>query len=177
LLEIFQGYYARRKATLSSRATRHHCPLMRPTAFIAARTTCGRSLAGFAAKASFQNAAPRAEKAVWLRDPCALRTSCRQRAVESWRHRGDRPPLRREQAALGLGFGHLLKGDRTIIAMREASAARMGGDGSRSTRRGRNWRLVTRAALANYIVVPATALGLLLLFDVHPMVAAGLSLP
>ena len=41
----------------------------------------------------------------------------------------------------------------------------------------RNWRLVTRAALANYIVVPATALGLLLLFDAHPMVAAGLSLP
>ena len=41
----------------------------------------------------------------------------------------------------------------------------------------RNWRLVTRAALANYIVVPATALGLLLLFDAHPMAAAGLSLP
>ena len=41
----------------------------------------------------------------------------------------------------------------------------------------RNWRLVTRAALANYIVVPATALGLLLLFDAHPTVAAGLSLP
>ena len=41
----------------------------------------------------------------------------------------------------------------------------------------RNLRLVTRAALANYIVVPATALGLLLLFDAHPTVAAGLSLP
>ena len=41
----------------------------------------------------------------------------------------------------------------------------------------RNWRLVTRAALANYMVVPATALGLLLLFDAHPTVAAGLSLP
>jgi BASS family bile acid:Na+ symporter len=37
----------------------------------------------------------------------------------------------------------------------------------------RNWRLITRAALANYIVVPATAVGLLLLFDAHPMIAAG----
>ena len=41
----------------------------------------------------------------------------------------------------------------------------------------RNWRLVTRDVPANYIVSPATAPGLLLLFDAHPMVAAGLSLP
>ena len=40
-----------------------------------------------------------------------------------------------------------------------------------------NWRLVTRDVPANYIVSPATAPGLLLLFDAHPMVAAGLSLP
>jgi len=37
----------------------------------------------------------------------------------------------------------------------------------------RNWRLVGRAALANYVLVPASAVGLLLLFDAHPMVAAG----
>ena len=41
----------------------------------------------------------------------------------------------------------------------------------------RNWRLVTRDVPANYIVSPATAPGLLLLFDAHPIVAAGLSLP
>src|SRR4051812_24583628 len=37
----------------------------------------------------------------------------------------------------------------------------------------RDWRLVTRAALANYVCVPAAAVGLLLLFGAHPMVAAG----
>jgi BASS family bile acid:Na+ symporter len=37
----------------------------------------------------------------------------------------------------------------------------------------RNWRLVGRAALANYVCVPAVTVGLLLLFDPHPMVAAG----
>jgi bile acid:Na+ symporter, BASS family len=37
----------------------------------------------------------------------------------------------------------------------------------------RNWRLVTRAALANYVFVPAVTVGLLLLFHPHPMVAAG----
>src|SRR5262249_1490023 len=37
----------------------------------------------------------------------------------------------------------------------------------------RNWRLVTRALLANYGCVPAATGGLLLLFGAHPMVAAG----
>ena len=37
----------------------------------------------------------------------------------------------------------------------------------------RNWRLVTRAALANYVCVPAITVGLLLLFHPHPLVAAG----
>src|SRR5688572_11575570 len=34
-------------------------------------------------------------------------------------------------------------------------------------------RLVARAALANYVCVPAITVGLLVLFDPHPMVAAG----
>lgn len=38
---------------------------------------------------------------------------------------------------------------------------------------GRNWRLVLRAALANYVLVPAATVVLLLLFDAQPMVAAG----
>jgi BASS family bile acid:Na+ symporter len=37
----------------------------------------------------------------------------------------------------------------------------------------RDWRLVGRALVANYVVVPALAVGLLLLFQAHPMVAAG----
>ncbi len=37
----------------------------------------------------------------------------------------------------------------------------------------RNWRLAGLAALANYVCVPAATIGLLLLFDAHPMVAAG----
>jgi bile acid:Na+ symporter, BASS family len=37
----------------------------------------------------------------------------------------------------------------------------------------RNWRLVARAALANYVCVPVAAVGLLLLFSPHPMVVAG----
>jgi BASS family bile acid:Na+ symporter len=37
----------------------------------------------------------------------------------------------------------------------------------------RDGRLVGRAALANYVCVPAVTVGLLLLFDPHPMVAAG----
>src|SRR5215831_15457261 len=37
----------------------------------------------------------------------------------------------------------------------------------------RNWRLVARAALANYVCVPAATVGLLLLIDPHPLVAAG----
>jgi BASS family bile acid:Na+ symporter len=37
----------------------------------------------------------------------------------------------------------------------------------------RNMGLVTGAALANYVCVPAATVGLLLLFDAHPMVAAG----
>ncbi len=37
----------------------------------------------------------------------------------------------------------------------------------------KDWRLVTRAVLANYVCVPVAAVGLLLLFDPHPMVIAG----
>jgi bile acid:Na+ symporter, BASS family len=37
----------------------------------------------------------------------------------------------------------------------------------------RNRRLVGRAVLANYVCVPAATVGLLVLFDAHPMVAAG----
>jgi bile acid:Na+ symporter, BASS family len=37
----------------------------------------------------------------------------------------------------------------------------------------RSWRLVARAGLANYVCVPAATVGLLLLFDAQPMVAAG----
>lgn len=36
-----------------------------------------------------------------------------------------------------------------------------------------NWRLVGRAAVANYLLVPAVAVGLLVWFDANPMVAAG----
>jgi BASS family bile acid:Na+ symporter len=37
----------------------------------------------------------------------------------------------------------------------------------------RNWRLVARAALANYVCVPAATVGLVLLFESPPMIAAG----
>lgn len=37
----------------------------------------------------------------------------------------------------------------------------------------RNMRLLTRAALANYVCVPAATVVLLMMFDAHPMVAAG----
>src|SRR6516225_7513754 len=37
----------------------------------------------------------------------------------------------------------------------------------------RDWKLVAQAALANYVCVPAATLGLLLLFNARPMVAAG----
>src|SRR4051812_42796909 len=37
----------------------------------------------------------------------------------------------------------------------------------------RNWRMIARATLANYVCVPAVTVGLLLLFEVHPLVAAG----
>jgi bile acid:Na+ symporter, BASS family len=37
----------------------------------------------------------------------------------------------------------------------------------------RDWRLVARAGVANYLLVPAAAVVLLLLFDANPMVAAG----
>ena len=37
----------------------------------------------------------------------------------------------------------------------------------------RNWRLVLRAAAANYLAVPAAAVGLLLLFQAQPLAAAG----
>jgi BASS family bile acid:Na+ symporter len=37
----------------------------------------------------------------------------------------------------------------------------------------RNWRLVGRAVLANYVCVPAVVVGLLLLFRASPLVAAG----
>ena len=36
-----------------------------------------------------------------------------------------------------------------------------------------NWRLLARGALANYICVPAAAVGLLLLYHAEPMIAAG----
>jgi BASS family bile acid:Na+ symporter len=37
----------------------------------------------------------------------------------------------------------------------------------------RSWGLVTRAAVANYLIVPAAAVGLLLVFGADPMAAAG----
>jgi BASS family bile acid:Na+ symporter len=37
----------------------------------------------------------------------------------------------------------------------------------------RNWRLLAQAALANYVCVPAVAVGLLLALEAKPMVAAG----
>jgi bile acid:Na+ symporter, BASS family len=40
-------------------------------------------------------------------------------------------------------------------------------------RTGRDWRLIGRAAIANYLLVPAVAIALLLWFDASPMVAAG----
>ena len=39
----------------------------------------------------------------------------------------------------------------------------------------RNWWLVTRAALANYVCVPAATIGLLLLFEPHPRWPPGFS--
>ena len=36
-----------------------------------------------------------------------------------------------------------------------------------------DWKLVVRAAIANYLLVPAAATGLLLLFKASPMVAPG----
>jgi BASS family bile acid:Na+ symporter len=38
---------------------------------------------------------------------------------------------------------------------------------------GKQWDLLSRALLANYVIVPGAALGLLLLFHASPMVAAG----
>jgi BASS family bile acid:Na+ symporter len=38
---------------------------------------------------------------------------------------------------------------------------------------GRSWRLLSRAALSNYLCVPAAVVSLLLLFGAHPMVASG----
>lgn len=38
---------------------------------------------------------------------------------------------------------------------------------------GRDWRLVSKAALASYVLVPAAAVGLLILFNADPFVAAG----
>jgi BASS family bile acid:Na+ symporter len=40
----------------------------------------------------------------------------------------------------------------------------------------RNWGLIARGGLANYLCVPAVTVGLLLLFDVEPMVAAGFAI-
>jgi BASS family bile acid:Na+ symporter len=40
-----------------------------------------------------------------------------------------------------------------------------------------DWRLVSRAAIANYVLVPGAAIGLLLLFGASPMVAAGILIP
>ena len=37
----------------------------------------------------------------------------------------------------------------------------------------KSWGLVARALLANYILVPGAAVGLLVLFHANPMVAAG----
>lgn len=37
----------------------------------------------------------------------------------------------------------------------------------------RNWRLMAKAAVANYVCVPAVTIGLLMLFRVQPMAAAG----
>jgi BASS family bile acid:Na+ symporter len=41
----------------------------------------------------------------------------------------------------------------------------------------RNWRLVGQAALANYVCFPAATVGLLVLFQAHPLVAAGFLVP
>jgi BASS family bile acid:Na+ symporter len=37
----------------------------------------------------------------------------------------------------------------------------------------KNWRLVVQAVVANYVCVPAITVGLLLLFQAHPLVSAG----
>ena len=36
-----------------------------------------------------------------------------------------------------------------------------------------DWRLVSKAAIASYVIVPAAAVGLLILFHANPYVAAG----
>ena len=41
----------------------------------------------------------------------------------------------------------------------------------------RNWGLVARGMLANYVCVPAATVALLLVFDAHPMVAIGFVIP
>jgi hypothetical protein len=53
LMEVFRGFFARRKASSLSRATRRRLPLTHRMAFIAVTPTCARCSAGFALKASF----------------------------------------------------------------------------------------------------------------------------
>ncbi len=52
LLEIFQGYYARRKGGFVIESDWPRCPSMRPMASTAARTTCVLSLGGSGPRAS-----------------------------------------------------------------------------------------------------------------------------
>ena len=97
LLEIFQGYYARRKGDFVIESDSPPLPFDAPYGVYRCQNDM-RALLGWLRAKGVVSKTPlhTLQKAVWLRDPCALRTACRQRAVASWRHRGDRPPLRRE---------------------------------------------------------------------------------
>ena len=61
----------------------------------------------------------------------------------------------------------------TVTCIEMMVAVRLEVSLSELTRVGREWRLVARALLANYVGVPVVAVGLLLLLHAHPMVAAG----
>jgi BASS family bile acid:Na+ symporter len=67
----------------------------------------------------------------------------------------------------------LINGLVTITLIEMMVAIGLGVTFADLARVARNWRLVGQMALANYVCVPAVTVGLLLLFNPHPMVAAG----
>jgi hypothetical protein len=94
LLEVFRGYHARAKDEFVIESDSAPPPFDAPYGVYRCQNHM-RALLGWLRSKGVISKTPlhTLRKTVWLRDPCAIRTACRQRAVAPWRHRGDRQTL------------------------------------------------------------------------------------
>ena len=105
LMELFRGYHARARGGFVIESVLPPPPFDAPYGDLSLPGPhAGAPWLASWQRRQLKDSTPHAQKGIWVADQCPLWAACRQRGVASWRHCRHRPPLRREQAAIGLGL-------------------------------------------------------------------------